>query len=111
MFRQGQGSHVFHVHGPQEAEAHIKQYVTAMYELNALSTGYDPYNDLYQYHGLSGASSLRMQFKKHQVYEVDVVECDHTVPSVSYCFSEVRRKLKDEYTGTRRCSLSCAFLR
>ena len=30
-------------------------------------------------------------------WEVQVVECPHRVPSVGYCVSEVKRKLKDEY--------------
>jgi hypothetical protein len=99
MFRQGQDDHRFHIHGPLEAEAHIKKYVTSMYELNALSSDYDPYKDLYCYHGHSeAASSFRLTLRK-QLYEIDIVLCDHSVPTVSYCFSEMRMKLKEEYAG------------
>jgi hypothetical protein len=97
LFRQGQ-EHIFNVHGPQEAEAHIKNYVTSMYELNALSSGYDPYQDLYQYHGYNEAVSFRLKLRK-QLYAIAIVLCDHSTPTVSYCFSEIRMKLKDEYAG------------
>lgn len=98
MFRQGQADHRFVVHGPQEAELHIKNYVSSMYELNSLTSGYDPYHDLYSYRGYTNATSFQMKLRK-QLYEVDVVLCDHSVPTVSYCFSQVRSKLKEEYSG------------
>ena len=89
---------MFNIHAPLEAEAHIKTYVAAMFELNSLSNGYDPYKDLYTFYGYSDPISVQLKFRKN-LYSVDIVLCDHSVPTISYCFSEVRMKLKDEYLG------------
>ena len=69
-----------------------------MFELNSLETNYDPYSNLYRFNGYQDATSFRLVLKK-QLYEVDVVLCDHTVPTLSYCFSEVKMKLREEYAG------------
>lgn len=98
LFRDGLKDHKFQIYGPMEAENHIKTYITSMFQLNMLTNDYDPYQDLYNYHGLTAPNSFR--FTQHrQTYEVDVILCDHSVPTVSYCFSNIRTKLKREYTG------------
>ena len=90
----------FQVYGPAAAEGHIKRYVASMFELNDLLPPgqFDPALEKYLYHGYSEASSFRLTIKKI-LYEVDVVLCDHTVPAVSYCFSEIRQRLKEEHRG------------
>ena len=91
--------HIFNVIAPTQCEFQIKKYVASMFELNRMMTSdYDPYTDLYHFHGHSTPGSHRMTFKKNQ-YEVDIVLCDHSVPTISYCFSELRIKLKPEYAG------------
>jgi ribonuclease Z len=92
-------SHIFNVYGPAAAEKHIQKYVSAMFELNDLSeVPYDPTSDRYSYIGFREPVSITLSLKRN-LYEVDVVICDHTVPTVSYCFKEIRTKLKEDYIG------------
>jgi ribonuclease Z len=93
----------FEVHAPAEAEDNIKRYVAAIYEMNDLLPpgAYDPTMSKYLFrgHSTAGPSSFRLTLHK-QLYEVDVVVCHHLVPTVGYCFSEIRQHLKSEYLDT-----------
>lgn len=91
--------HVFQIYAPSEAERHLRRYIAALFEVNALMDSEDmPVGEWYNFYGCVDASSFRLDFNKSP-FIVDVVECDHGVPTVSYCFSQVKSKLKDEYIG------------
>lgn len=91
--------HRFTIVAPTQCEAHIKKYVASMFELNSqMNEPYDPYTDRYAYQGYDEACTFQITLKKN-LFDVDIVICDHSVPTISFCFSEVRTKLKDEYAG------------
>jgi ribonuclease Z len=52
----------------------------------------------YKLNGVSDGDRLELEIKKKKIV-VDIIKCDHTVPTVGYCFSEIRKKLKDEFIG------------
>jgi ribonuclease Z len=91
--------HRFTIVAPTQCEAHIKKYVASMFELNSqMDEPYDPYTDRYAYQAYDQPASFQITMKKAQ-YEIDIVTCDHSVPTISFCFSEMRTKLKDEFVG------------
>lgn len=93
------GHHVFQIYAPAEAERHLRKYIAALFQVNALSDEIDmPVGTWYQFYGCIEFSSFRLSLKKSP-FVVDVVLCDHGVPTVSYCFSQIKSKLKDEYIG------------
>ncbi|KNC86869.1 hypothetical protein SARC_01015 [Sphaeroforma arctica JP610] len=84
------------VYGPQAAEKYIRNYIHAMFEANAMQEIDEI--DWYRYKGVSARDVIRMPIKK-TLLEMQVFECDHAVPTVSYGLSEVKQKLKQEYLG------------
>lgn len=50
----------------------------------------------YNIMGVKSGLGLELELKK-KLFSVQVIHCDHTVPCVGYGFSEIRKKLKDEY--------------
>lgn len=55
--------------------------------------------DAYAYHGYAAPTTFRTSCNRH-VLQVSVVLCDHAIPTISYCFSEVKKKLKAEFKDT-----------
>ena len=88
-----------HIHAPAEAKEYILKYINALFEASAMmpiSELLVSQEDIYDYHGYSEYTKFRTTCNKTQL-EVAVVMCDHSIPTVSYCFSEVKNKLKAEY--------------
>lgn len=91
-----------HIHAPAAAEKQLVNYINALFEASAMK----PIGELqmgreesvYAYHGYDAPTTFRTTCNK-TVLEVSVVLCDHSIPTVSYCFSEVKNKLKAEYKG------------
>lgn len=91
--------HQFQIYAPAEAERHLKKYIAALFEVNSLTDECDmPVVEWYRFFGCTESSKFRLTLNKAP-YEIDVVLCDHGVPTVSYCFSAVKNKLKEEYVG------------
>lgn len=89
-----------HIHAPAAAQAHIMKYINALFEASAMAPieellmGHD--EDIYAYHGYDTPTTFRTTCK-NSLLEISVVLCDHSIPTISYCFSEVKKKLKAEY--------------
>lgn len=50
----------------------------------------------YTLHGVIENTQLKINIR-NKPWVVDVIKCYHTVPCIGYGFSEIRKKLKDEY--------------
>lgn len=88
--------HVFHIYGPSQAKKYINNYIKSMFEVNALVNIDDmPW---YKYHGLFPNESFKTTMNNTDL-EIAVFECDHSIPTISYGISEIKQKLKDEYSG------------
>jgi ribonuclease Z len=95
------------VYGPKTVEPFVKNFLQSVHELNVMSHEY-PTKVKMNFNGVKGGDVISMnkssdtqnktQFKKFQ-YQVKIVDCVHSVPTVGYCFSEFRSKLKSEYKG------------
>ncbi len=90
------GDHRFQIYAHKDAEKYVGNYITSMFQLNAM-TEVDTTN-WYDFHGLSKNDVFRLTAKKTKL-EIEVFECDHAIPTISYGLSEIKKKLKDEYIG------------
>jgi hypothetical protein len=91
-----------HIYAPAAAEGHIINYINALFEASSMRPIADlmvGQADIYSYHGYDTPTTFRTSCNK-TILEVSVVLCDHAIPTISYCFSEVKTKLKSEYKHT-----------
>ena len=92
------GNHKFNIFGPKEAEQKIKKYISSMFEANALEDNI-PVDDWFDYHGMKGeGESFDLVANKNKL-KVEVIKCDHGIPTVSYGFGLVKKKLNPIYQG------------
>ena len=90
------GNHIFNIYSHPAAESYIHNYIKAMFEANAMvAVDVSPW---YRFTGLTKADSIRLTTKKTDL-QIKIFECDHKLPTISYGFSEIKPKLKDEYKG------------
>lgn len=93
------GDHFIHLYAPLEAEAYLRKYISCLFEVNAMKTPEElPTREWYEYHGYNTPTTFRTSLNKSN-FEIDVVICDHSIPTISYCFSLIKQKLKPEYSG------------
>jgi ribonuclease Z len=91
-----------HIHAPAAAEINLINYINALFEVNSLQPMSEllvRQDNIYVYHGYDAPTTFRTTCKNTKL-EVSVVLCDHSIPTISYCFSEVKSKLKAEFRDT-----------
>jgi len=92
-----ESNHKYNVYVPKEAEDRIKRYVASMFEANALCD--IDISDWYNFHSVSSDSkSLSVVTNKNKL-NVEIIKCDHCIPTVSYGFGLVKKKLNPKYLG------------
>jgi ribonuclease Z len=92
------------VYSPKEIVQPIKEYIESAYILSSdvdfLNLGIKR-EELYLYKYYEGVGVSPKQIInftiKNKKFEVEVINCHHSVPCVGYGFSEKRQKLKDEF--------------
>lgn len=92
------GDHVFNVHIHGDATTYVKNYIDSMFSCNAM-TKIDT-SQWYKMHTRYPGDVFKAVFNK-QKYEIEVFECDHSIPTVGYGFPEIKTKLKKEYLGCK----------
>ena len=78
---------------PVELEPYVKEYLTAFHHLASCSPL--PSRCVYNLHSLQPGEEELID----KEYVVKTVRCYHSAPTLGYCFSKVKRKLKAEYQG------------
>lgn len=91
------GNHQFHVYGPAEAQDFLSNYVRAMFYANAVSHDVNVY-EWFTYYPLKAADTFNLDIKNTKL-SIQVFECRHAIPTISYGLSEIKNKLKDEHLG------------
>lgn len=90
--------HNIEIYGPSSAESYIKNYVYSMFSLNAMAN----INYCHGWFGYNGVDAhqepISLTLNKTEL-SIEVFECDHAVPTVSYGISEIKTKLRDEFIG------------
>lgn len=93
------GNHFIQLYAPKQAELYLRKYISCLFEVNSLQSQYEVIcNDWYQYNGYDTYTIFRTLLNK-SLFEIEVILCDHSIPTISYGFSLVKQKLKPEYFG------------
>jgi ribonuclease Z len=82
------------IYGPSESETKLMNYVKSLFAVNSPLSPFE-YDNLYLYNPISNFTEFFINANKSNIY-VRTFNCDHSVPTVSYGFSLVKRKLKEE---------------
>ena len=91
-------AHKFNIYCPKEAENKIKKYISSMFEANALMDDI-PIDDWFNFIGLEERNkSIDLESNKNKLL-VEIIKCDHKIPTISYGFGLKKTKLKEEYIG------------
>lgn len=104
MIGDEDGDHKFNIYAPTEAQDKLKKYIASMFEANALADDL-PVEEWFNFHPLSSTletdtnenvETLCITANKNELL-VEVVKCDHGIPTISYCFGLVKKKLNPLY--------------
>jgi len=93
-----EGDHVFQIYGPAEAETKLIKYIASMFEANSLSDNV-PVEDWMDYHGLKPHGKPFEIVANKAKLNVEIIKCDHGIPTLSYGFGLVKKKLNPIYKG------------
>ena len=87
-----------HIYAPASAKKFIDDYIKATLCLSPMED-IDP-SHRYIYHGLDKKIKDNFDVNINNFkLNIQVFECDHTIPTISFGFSQNRKKLKKEYLG------------
>lgn len=84
------------VYGPAGSKPYVQNFIKTFFEMNAQEPVKIKPEDAYLYTETRGGSIIDLDTNKNKLL-VNVIECDHTVPTVSYIFNILRNKLKPEF--------------
>eukprot|EP01105_Mastigella_eilhardi_P020691 TRINITY_DN4951_c0_g1_i1.p1 TRINITY_DN4951_c0_g1~~TRINITY_DN4951_c0_g1_i1.p1 ORF type:complete len:308 (-),score=79.36 TRINITY_DN4951_c0_g1_i1:7-930(-) len=87
--------HPTHFYVPAEVAPYIKRYIEVAQQLNSFDM-HDTAEEKYILCPVKPVDTITLNNGRHLV---KVIACQHPVPCVGYCFSEVRQKLKKEFQG------------
>jgi ribonuclease Z len=96
MIGDSNGNHIFNITAHADAQPYIHNYIKAMFSVNEMRE-VNECGDWYKYHGVQPFDVFRRTMNK-QDFEIAVFKCDHAIPTVSYGISEIKQKLKEEYS-------------
>jgi ribonuclease Z len=88
--------YVFSLYGPRRSEGFVSGYIRSFFELNSMKTG-APIPG-FRYRELDAGSELDFTANTFRL-RVKAIDCDHSVPTISYLFSKYTDKLKESYRG------------
>ena len=92
------GDHVFNIYVPKQAETKIKKYICSMFEANALADNL-PVDKWYSFKGIEkNTEPFNILANKNKI-RVEVISCDHSIPTVSYGLGLIKNKLNPIYKG------------
>ena len=89
------------MYGPKQAENYLRNYISCLLEVNTLKPKEERVNnEWYYYNGFEIHTLFRTILRKTK-FEIEVILCDHSIPTISYGFSLIKQKLKEEYQGMK----------
>ena len=97
LIGDSESEHTFEIYGHKKADKYLDTYIKSMFAVNAMKNVNDHVN-WYNFNGKMSGDVFRITTNKTNL-EVQVFKCDHSIPTISYGFSEIKQKLKEEYLG------------
>ena len=87
------------IYVPERAVPYIREYIDKLFTTNGMypQPPREEIDNYYLVHGLIPGETWRTE-RKNANLVIEVFECDHRIPTVSYGFSEIKDKLKPEYS-------------
>ena len=83
---------------PTESKDFLCNYIYSGLQMNS-HRRLQHLNKCFNVIGVSPNDTININRDKNATIVVDIIKCDHSIPTVGFCFSEVRLKLKNEYNG------------
>ena len=92
------GNHVYNIYCPKKACEKLKKYISSMFEANALCDNIpvDEWFNLFEIE--DDNENLNIKTNKKDL-EIEIIKCDHRIPTVSYGFGLKKKKLNPKYAG------------
>ena len=88
------------IYVPIEIEQYVRDYIHSFYVLSKNNPNHKAHN---KYNLIPVKPEEKFSIIiRNKKWQIEIIQCYHTVPCRGYGFSEVRRKLKDEYVGFPR---------
>lgn len=96
MIGDEDGKHIFNLYAPKESTEHLKKYIKALFETNA-SMDLPDVDKWYVLNPMMKHIAFEAVLNKNKCL-IEVFDCDHSVPTVSYGISIIKNKLKPEFS-------------
>lgn len=85
------------LYGPPGSKQFVVNYIQSTFEMNAMKKKLPGEGSFYDYtEVIPDLTNLHLNLKNNQIL-IKVIKCDHSVPTVSYLFRIIKKKIKDEY--------------
>lgn len=92
----GDPGNTIQIYGPLKAEPYVVNYINAMFSVNAMGNIHAE-NSVFKYNGLTQNEMFDICANKSDM-KIHVFKCDHAIPTISYGISEIKTKIKEEYS-------------
>lgn len=81
---------------PEQIYRLTRNFIDATYKFSTSNWNHDKVHSNYNLYGVEAGRTIEMKIRNRD-FKVEVIKCDHSVPTVGYGFIELRKKLKEEY--------------
>jgi ribonuclease Z len=98
MIGDEKGDHIFHIYAPKQSEEWLRQYITALFNVNSMRFMRSETERWYEFHPMTSGTEFPLTIRKNP-YLIEVFKCNHSIPTVSYGIKVIKHKLKEEYLG------------
>jgi len=98
LIREEDGNHVYNIYCPKKASGKIKKYISSMFEANAICDDIpvDEWFNLFEID--DDNKNLDVKANKQNL-QVEIIKCNHRIPTVSYGFALKKKKLNPKYSN------------
>lgn len=86
------------LYGPVDAKKHVEGYVNKLFETNAMidPVPQESLDQYYRYNKVAPGTNFDVLMRNERMI-VEIFECDHRIPTVSYGFTQLKKKLAQQY--------------
>ena len=98
LFMNGRNSNKrMQVYIPNKVKGLMRNFIDSTYKLST-AKNFTNIHSRYDLHGVEVNDNINLKIKNKD-YVIEILECNHSVPTVGYGFTQKRQKLKDEFRG------------